>query len=146
MKFRNFLFLVFTAFLLPGCSETAPEKLSQGGEKAETSEEYFVLNSFPAKQDSLPRDSGTLLPWTGQTRVSDYTVAGDSLFLAVNNTGILKIPLDNPSAESMELYQDERYIPGNTMKSLFYYNGSIFCHLYHDTFFCKSILYYPPLP
>ena len=119
------------------CNETAPEKFSSG-EKAELSEQHFLLNSFPVKQISIPEDSGNLLPWTGQTRISDYAVAGDYLFLAVNNTGIMKIPLDNPSVETMQLYREDRFFSGNTMKSLFYFNGSIFCHLYHDTFFSED--------
>ena len=134
MEFRKILFLVFSAVILSSCSRTAPEESFSGG-STQSLDEYFLLNSFPVKQVSIPEESGNLLPWTKQVRVADYSVAGNCLFLAVNNTGIIKIPLDNPSAETFELYKDDKYISGNTMKSVFFFEDSLFCHLYHDTFF-----------
>ena len=134
----QFFFRIFSYFLIvvliSSCTDSAPEAdASEGGNTAAV--EYYLFNSFPVKQSFIPEDGGELLPWTEQVRIADYTAADNFLYLAVNNTGILKIPLDNPSEENIELVEDELYISGNTMKSLFYYKDSLFCHLYRDTFF-----------
>ena len=137
MQLRKILFILLSAALCTGCTRTAPEK-TFSGDSTIPAEDYFLLNSYPVKQISVPEESGNLLPWTLQTRVADYTVAGDYLYLAVNNTGIIKLTLSDPSVDSMKLYQEDKYISGNTMKSVFFYEDSLFCHLYHDTFFSEQ--------
>lgn len=124
---------LFLCSVLTACFDTAPEISVPAGYG-----QFFVLNNSPHKQISVPDESGDLLPWTEQLRVSDYTAAGDYLYLAVNKAGILEIPLENPDIDSMILYQDEKYISGNTMKKIFYYKGYIYCHLYRDSFFSGS--------
>ncbi len=107
------------AVLISSCTASATDAdASEGG--SSISCEYYLFNSFPVKQSYFPEDAGELLPWTEQIRIADYTAADNFLYLAVNKTGIIKIPLDNPLEENIELIEDDLYISGNTLKSLFY--------------------------
>ena len=133
LEILSFLFL---SALLTGCFKSSPDAALTGGEKKkETHGSYYLINSYPSEESSVPSGSGELLPWTEQRRVADYTSAGDFLYLALNNTGILKIPLDDPYHGKMDLIENDYYLSGNTMKSLFYYKKSIYCHIYRDNFF-----------
>ncbi len=118
-----------------GCFGHSPETTVSGESDVI---KYYQLGSFPSEVDNIPSDSGELLPWTEQVRVADYTAAENTLHLALNNTGILTIPLNDPSPEKIDLIQDDSFFSGNTVKSLFYYENSIFCHIYHDTFFSSD--------
>ena len=142
--FHIFSYFLITV-LITGCFDSAPEaEASAGGNSIDN--KYYLFSSFPVEKAFIPEEGGKLLPWTEQVRIADYTVADNFLFLAVNNTGILKIPLDNPSEKNIELIENDLYIPGNTMKSLFFYNDSLLCHLYKDTFFSDEFSGYSESP
>jgi hypothetical protein len=129
--FRILIYFLF-AGLFSACFDTAPELKSLG-------EQYFVFNSFPHNKISIPYEPGDFLPWTLQVRVSDYIASGNHLYVAVNNTGIFKIPLNNPDINSFTMYENDEIFPGNTLKKLFNYNDGIYCHIYRDTFFSDKL-------
>lgn len=136
--FKIPVYLLF-AVLLTACSDAAPEINSSG-------EQYFVFNSFPHKKISIPDEPGDFLPWTSQVRVSDFTTAENYLYVAVNNTGIFKIPLDKPDINSFTMYENDEVFSGNTLKKLFNYNNNIYCHIYRDTFFSDKLSGRPSSP
>ncbi len=68
-------------------------------------------------------------PWTVQSRITDITALGDSIYLAINGSGIARF---SATLEEMEYHYDPLIFRFRTITTLIPQEQSILCHLYFN--------------
>ncbi len=81
----------------------------------------------PAATAAVP-----LKAWTVQARIADMTFLGDTLFLALNGTGLASVTLDATRAPTFAYYADALIFPHRTVTTMIPRQGTIAVHLYFN--------------
>jgi hypothetical protein len=71
-------------------------------------------------------------PWTVQSRVSDLAFMGQSLYSAINGSGLAVISLDAAGAPSFAYHADALIFAHRTITTLVPRQGSLAVHLYYN--------------
>ncbi|HEY9595379.1 MAG TPA: hypothetical protein VHE79_12940 [Spirochaetia bacterium] len=71
-------------------------------------------------------------PWTVQSRVADMAFLGDTLYAAINGTGIATIAVDATGVPSFTYHGDPLIFAHRTITTLVPRQGSVAVHLYYN--------------
>jgi len=71
-------------------------------------------------------------PWTVQSRVADLAFLGDTLYAAINGTGIATIAIDASGSPAFTYHGDPLIFAHRTITTLVPRQGSVAVHLYYN--------------
>jgi hypothetical protein len=115
------------AVVVAACSGRAPAAVPPPGE-------WLQLQSSAFVRIARPEDAVTVAqrPWTVQSRVADMAFLGDTLYGAVNGSGLAAITLDAAGQASFVYHADPLIFGHRTITTLVPRQDSLAIHLYYN--------------
>jgi hypothetical protein len=125
---------VLAAFLAAAGALTALASCSGGKPGAPARASWFQLQAGVFQPVAGPGSSPTVseLPWTIQSRVADMAFLGESLYRAVNGTGLAAILFDTAGAPVFAYHADPLIFAHRTITTLIPRQGTLAVHLYFN--------------
>jgi hypothetical protein len=87
----------------------------------------FISVAGPREAEKVPPK-----PWTVQGRVADFAFLGDSLYGAINGTGLASISVDAAGMPAFAYFPDALIFGHRTITTMVPRDGSIAVHLYYN--------------
>jgi hypothetical protein len=109
---------------LAGCSASRP---AAGVSWFQLQSNMFQTVAGPAAATPVPNR-----PWTVQTRVADMAFLGDTLYCAVNGSGLATLALDAKGTAVFAYHADSLIFSHRTITTLIPRAGTLAVHLYYN--------------
>lgn len=121
------LLAALAAAVLAGCPGRAPGSPAQGVSWLALQSGTFQPVANPASAVPVTRQ-----PWTVQSRVADFAFLGDTLYCALNGSGLAAFDRDSSGAVQFSYHADPLIFAHRTITTLVPRQGSLAVHLYFN--------------
>jgi hypothetical protein len=117
----------FAVAILAGCSGRDAHPAVQGAAWLQLRGGEFQPAADPAAATPVARR-----PWTVQSRVADFAFLGDTLYCAVNGSGLASFDRDSSGAPRFSYHADPPIFGHRTITTLIPRQGSLAAHVYFN--------------
>ena len=122
--------------VLSACSGKAPGTTAAAGNQAGTpGASWYQLRAGAFQPVAGPGAAATipLKVWTVQERIADMAFLGDTLYCAVNGSGLAAVSLDAAGSPTFASHADALIFEHRTITTLVPRDGTVAVHLYYNS-------------